>query len=158
MFGSQECHQIRRKKYPSPANLDARHLARSGQLAQVVSAALQRLRSFFDAEKSFLWRDNQRHWARSCPTWARFFGMGDHATKLLFVTQSPITVTPPLVNISNFTPRGGFSSSGLRQKTSPDIAGMFCESLISPSPLLWQSQRTRMRNAPAPKTSSLLHG
>jgi hypothetical protein len=87
---------------------------------------------------------------------ARFFGIGDHATKLLFVTQSPTTVTPPLVSISNLTPLGGFSSSGLRQKTSPDIAGMFCESLISPSPLLWQSQRTRMRNAPAPKTSSLL--
>ena len=129
MFGSQECHQIRRKKYPRPANLDARHLACSGQLAKVVSAALQRLRSLLDAEKGFLWRDNQRHWARSRPTWARF-GIGDHATRLLFVTQSVMTVTPPLVSASNFTPRGGFSSSGLRQKTSPAIAGMFCESLM----------------------------
>jgi hypothetical protein len=43
------------------------------------------------------------------------FGIGDHATKLLLVTQSPMTVTPPLVSTSSFTPRGGGSMTGSRQ-------------------------------------------
>jgi hypothetical protein len=43
------------------------------------------------------------------------FGIGDHATKLLLVTQSPITVTPPDVSTNNFTPRGGGSTTGSRQ-------------------------------------------
>jgi hypothetical protein len=84
MFGSQECHQIRRKKYPSTANLDARHLACSGQLAQMVGTALQRLRSLLDAEERFLWRDNQSHLARSCPAWAcqpRSLAISLHAHK-----------------------------------------------------------------------------
>jgi hypothetical protein len=44
-----------------------------------------------------------------------FLGSGDHATKLLSSTQSPMAATPPLVRINNLTPRGGGSSLGSRQ-------------------------------------------